>query len=373
MTKKATDLLPSSLGWYAAAAAALGLTAADGATAQIVYTDVDPDESIMDIDRPIDFDNDGDPEMLLREQVGSTVTFANFENTIGPDNLTGIVGNTVGGYTYFLPLSASAPISSGNNILPARLFFSFTYQGADPNGWLGTDAFAGIEFTLNDGTHYGWISLEIPPGGGAIILKGYAYETAVGTPINAGVIPVELVSFDARTNGDDVILNWETASETNNAGFEVQLKNGEDWTALAFVDGHGTTTEAQTYSYTAAGMDFGSHVFRLKQIDFDGAFEYSDEVEATIEVVGTHQLSNAYPNPFNPSSQFTLAVAREQRVTAELFNVLGQRVATLFDGALEANSSRVVRIDGAGLASGAYVVRVVGESFTDAIRLTLTK
>ena len=200
MSKKVTDLLPTSFGWYAAAAAALGLAAVDSADAQIVYTDVDPDESIIDLDRPIDFDNDADPELILREAAGGDVTFANFENTIGPDDLTGIVGNTVGGYTYFLPLSASAPISSGNNILPSRLFFSFTYMGADPNGWLGTDAFAGVEFTLDDGTHYGWISLEIPGGGGEIILKGYAYESAVDTPINAGVIPVELVSFDASTH-----------------------------------------------------------------------------------------------------------------------------------------------------------------------------
>ncbi|MCH7977073.1 MAG: T9SS type A sorting domain-containing protein, partial [Bacteroidetes bacterium] len=100
---------------------------------------------------------------------------------------------------------------------------------------------------------------------------------------------------------------------------------------------------------------------------------YSPEVEATIEVVGTHQLSNAYPNPFNPQSQFNLAVARDQRVTAELYNVLGQRVATLFNGTIEANSTQIVRIDGGALASGAYIVRIAGETFTDALRVTLTK
>ncbi|MDX1408511.1 MAG: T9SS type A sorting domain-containing protein, partial [Saprospiraceae bacterium] len=164
-----------------------------------------------------------------------------------------------------------------------------------------------------------------------------------------------------------------TASETNNAGFEVQIQDGENWTVLGFVDGHGTTTEAQTYSYTAEGVGVGTHVFRLKQIDYDGQFEYHGNVEVTVETPGTHVLSNAYPNPFNPQSQFTLAVAQDQLVTAELYNALGQRVATLFNGTVEADQSQLVTIDGAGLASGTYIVRVTGESFADALRVTLLK
>ncbi len=193
------------------------------------------------------------------------------------------------------------------------------------------------------------------------------------TLIVGGFIPVELVSFTGTANGTDVALNWETASETNNAGFEVQMQDGENWNALGFVDGHGTTTEAQTYSFTAGDIPIGTHAFRLKQIDFDGVFEYSGEVEVTIETPGSHVLSSAYPNPFNPQSQFTLAVAQEQHVTAELFNTLGQRVAVLFNGTVEANQSQLVTIDGAGLASGTYVVLVNGENFSDALSVTLLK
>ncbi|MDX1439911.1 MAG: T9SS type A sorting domain-containing protein, partial [Rubricoccaceae bacterium] len=93
----------------------------------------------------------------------------------------------------------------------------------------------------------------------------------------------------------------------------------------------------------------------------------------TVETPGTHVLSNAYPNPFNPQSQFTLAVTQDQLVTAELYNALGQRVATLFNGTVEADQSQLVTIDGAGLASGTYIVRVTGESFADALRVTLLK
>src|SRR5690606_10947010 len=191
--------------------------------------------------------------------------------------------------------------------------------------------------------------------------------------INDGVIPVELTAFNAVANGSDVTLAWATASETNNAGFEVQMRQGGDWSPLGFVAGHGTTTEAQTYSYTAAGLDPGTYTFRLKQVDFDGAFEYSGEVEATVEVVGTHVLTQAYPNPFNPQASFALTASQSQRVVATLYAALGQRVAVLFDGSVEANVSQTVEIDGAGLASGLYVVRVEGERFADALRVTLLK
>ncbi|MCH7639424.1 MAG: T9SS type A sorting domain-containing protein [Bacteroidetes bacterium] len=191
--------------------------------------------------------------------------------------------------------------------------------------------------------------------------------------LTGGVTPVELVSFNATVNGTAVTLNWATSSETNNAGFEVQMQNGEGWDVLGFVEGHGTTTEAQTYAYTAGDIGVGTHTFRLKQLDFDGVFEYSYEVEATVETPGSHLISSAYPNPFNPQSQFTLAVAQEQRVTAEMFNTLGQRVAVLFEGTVEANQPQLVTIDGAGLASGMYVVRVTGERFADALSVTLLK
>ncbi len=187
------------------------------------------------------------------------------------------------------------------------------------------------------------------------------------------IVPVELVSFDAVVDGQDVTLNWATSSETNNAGFEVQVQNGATWNALGFVEGNGTTTEAQTYSFGIDNMGVGTHVFRLKQIDYDGAFNYHGDVEVSIETPGTHVLTSAYPNPFNPQAQFTLAVAQEQVVAVELYNTLGQRVAVLFNGTVEANQAQQLTIDGAGLASGMYVVRVNGERFADAFTVTLLK
>ena len=186
-------------------------------------------------------------------------------------------------------------------------------------------------------------------------------------------IPVELVSFTGAQDGEAVNLTWETASETNNAGFEVQMRDEGDWRVLAFVEGHGTTTEAHTYSYRAERVPAGTNVFRLRQVDYDGAFAISPEVEVGVGVVGTHRLSEVYPNPFNPRATFTLAVARAQEVSVALYDAMGRHVATLFEGRIEADQTREFEIDGVSLASGAYLIRAIGETFAETQRMTLVK
>lgn len=192
-------------------------------------------------------------------------------------------------------------------------------------------------------------------------------------PGHCDTTPVELTSFTAFTNGSDIQLRWETASETNNAGFEVQVRDRGSWMPVGFVDGHGTTSEAQQYSFTATEMAPGIHSLRLKQIDFDGAFEYHGEVEAEIALLETHELSSAYPNPFNPTSKFAFVVAADQVVSAVLYNALGQRVSTIYSGIVEAGRVQEISVDGSGLPSGNYIVRLLGERFVDSIRVTLLK
>lgn len=194
-------------------------------------------------------------------------------------------------------------------------------------------------------------------------------------------LPVELVSFEATRDGTAVVLTWETASETNNAGFEVQHAAGVEtrrgaslpWEILAFIEGAGTTLESQSYTYRVEDLLAGRHLFRLKQIDFDGSFEYSPEVEVTVEVSRVYQLSPAYPNPFNPSTQLTLAVAREQHVRVEIFDVQGRRVARLYEGPLAAHTTFRFVFDAEGQPSGIYVIRIAGETFIDTRAVVLLK
>jgi subtilisin-like proprotein convertase family protein len=184
-----------------------------------------------------------------------------------------------------------------------------TMCGASPPGIFGTPVPEQSLAAFNGGGAIGTWTLSVQDcgGGDTGTLTGWSL-------ILSGVVPVELTRFDATTSGRAVNLVWETASETNNAGFEVQLQQGETWTTLGFVEGHGTTTEANTYAYTAENLLPGSHSFRLRQVDFDGQSEIHGPVEAEVETPGTHLLTSAYPNPFNPQSQFALSVAQAQHV-----------------------------------------------------------
>ncbi len=187
-------------------------------------------------------------------------------------------------------------------------------------------------------------------------------------------LPVELIYFDVLVDGRDATLRWSTASETDNAGFDVEYKpaNGE-WITAGFVDGAGNTREQQDYSYRIADLTSDVYFFRLRQIDFDGVFEYSPVIEVSVDLPTTHFLGNAYPNPFNPQAQFSLNVAAEQNVSITLHDVLGHEVQTIHTGALEANRAHLFTIDGSTLASGTYVYRVVGETFTESKTVVLQK
>ena len=196
--------------------------------------------------------------------------------------------------------------------------------------------------------------------------------------LNFTQLPVELASFDALTDGNTVALSWTTLSETNNAGFEVQSLSKNDgassqWEVLGFVEGVGTTLEAQNYTYRVDNLKPGRHVFRLKQVDYDGAFEYSAQVEVAVEMPDAYVVSPAYPNPFNPQASFSFGVRQAQQVTVELFNMLGQRVMTVYQGTPAAGATQSVQIDGSGLQSGMYLLRVQGENFVNTQVLTLIK
>ncbi len=189
------------------------------------------------------------------------------------------------------------------------------------------------------------------------------------------ILPVELMSFNATVNGDTATLQWVTSSETNNAGFELQMRaDGEsEYHALGFVEGHGTTTEVQTYTFIVPNLDPGAYAFRLKQIDFDGAFEYSDEIQVTVAVPGTHLLTSAYPNPFNPQARFSLSVAQTQNVNVSVYDALGRRVLNLFDGVMAAGSAHPFALDGRGLATGLLFIRATGETFAASQAVTLVR
>jgi len=188
-------------------------------------------------------------------------------------------------------------------------------------------------------------------------------------------LPVELAHFGVKIEDRDVVLEWITASETNNAGFTIEHRLADEPTfrEVGFVDGAGTSETVQNYSFRITDPGPGRHAVRLKQIDFDGAISLSSQLLVEVEVPGEYYLTAAYPNPFTTSSTVEFAVPSSQDVTVELIDVQGRPVRTIFDGRLEANARYKATVDASSLASGTYFLRMNGERFQASETVTIAK
>ena len=185
-------------------------------------------------------------------------------------------------------------------------------------------------------------------------------------------LPVELVAFDAVADDQAVLLTWETASETNNAGFRVEQRSaGGPFESIAFVPGAGTTTETQTYQHRATGLAPGVYTFRLQQIDTDGTVHTSPEVEVALSLDTPFALSAAYPNPARSAVHLDLTVRRTQAVRAIVHDALGRHVRTLHNGPVNANEPLSLALQAETLPSGMYLIQVRGESFSATRRVTV--
>ncbi len=211
-----------------------------------------------------------------------------------------------------------------------------------------------------------------PPDGGYQVFPRY-YATDF---LPAGSLPVELTSFTASANLNSVSLNWNTASETNNHGFEIQRNNGSGFNTIAFVQGQGTSTQAHSYSFVDQNVATGHYIYRLKQVDFQGTFSFSSEVSVEIHPV-TYSLAQNYPNPFNPTTMISFNLRVDSKVSMKVFNILGQEVAQLVNGSMVAGNHQL-NFDASKLNSGVYLYRleatgIDGSSFSAVKKMMLTK
>jgi hypothetical protein len=191
-------------------------------------------------------------------------------------------------------------------------------------------------------------------------------------------LPVELTTFTAKVNGSKVVLNWQTATEINNYGFEVQrsVDNGKHtkvWEKIGLINGNGNSNSPKDYSFTDEHPKYGAASYRLKQIDNDGKYEFSKTVE--VDVQGRPKdfsLAQNYPNPFNPATLINYQVPSSSYVTLKVYNILGKEVLTLVDE--EKNSGHYqVKLDGNGLASGIYFYTLRAGSFVQTRQCLLLK
>ncbi len=186
-------------------------------------------------------------------------------------------------------------------------------------------------------------------------------------------IPVELTSFTATVNPTNVELNWTTATELNNYGFEVErrTKDGEFYT-IGFVRGNGTTAQVSRYSFIDNNVFSGHYYYRLKQIDYNGAYEYSNEIEIDFNPVSQFSLEQNYPNPFNPSTKIKFSIVENSQVKLAVYNLLGEVVGTLVNQPMSAGNYEV-EFDASNLPNGMYIYKLESGSNTIAKKMMLLK
>ncbi|MBK8984026.1 MAG: T9SS type A sorting domain-containing protein [Ignavibacteria bacterium] len=176
---------------------------------------------------------------------------------------------------------------------------------------------------------------------------------------NGGALPVELASFTSTISRNNVTLNWATSSEINNSGFDIErsLSGTTEWTKAGSVTGNGTTNEAKNYSFTER-VNTGTYNYRLKQVDFNGNFEYFNlSSEITVGVPDAYKLSQNYPNPFNPSTKIDYDLPYDGKVSILLYDISGREVANLVNEVKTAGYYTAT-FNGANLASGMYFYRI---------------
>ncbi|MBC8191803.1 MAG: T9SS type A sorting domain-containing protein [FCB group bacterium] len=191
-------------------------------------------------------------------------------------------------------------------------------------------------------------------------------------------LPVELVSFSASRDNSDVILKWQTASEVENYGFEVERKHADikDWTTNGFVEGNGSVTTISEYSYTDRAVGgFTDLKYRLKQLDYNGSYDYSPEVSVTGDdplLPFEYRLYNNYPNPFNPTTTIRYEIMQEGWTSLIIYDILGREVELLVNEQRPAGGY-VVKFNASDYSAGVYFCRIRSGEYSQLIKLLLVK
>lgn len=198
-----------------------------------------------------------------------------------------------------------------------------------------------------------------------------------------GIIPVELSSFTGRYENGKVILEWTTSSELNNLGFEIQRKifgKNSNWEVLSFVEGKGTSSERNIYSFIDDSPVNGTIIYRLKQIDIDGSYRILPTVSVDINLPAEFSLQQNYPNPFNPVTiikysipEVTLSQPKDDKlVTLKVYDVLGNEIVTLVNEYKPAGIYEV-EFDGSKLSSGVYFYKLTSGNYSQLKKMVLMR
>lgn len=280
---------------------------------------------------------------------------------------TSIVSTTFAGAGSFTNVDQSTPIGNTNTTFGTGTSSSVSVSSSANNAVVDVLA-KRQQVTITPGANQ---SLIFSQNAASNVVGGASFEVATGSSVDMSwswsgtnetahaaaelnyisSLPVELTFFKGQTTNEGTFLTWQTAIEENNYGFEVERStNGQDWETLAFVEGHGTTIETQNYTYTDEAPLTGINYYRLKQIDFDGAFEYSDVVNITMKASNNGEV-RLFPNPVSDE----LNIVNGEGV-ATIYNALGQPVRELIINNVQST------INVKDLPKGQYILRITQQN-----------
>lgn len=205
-------------------------------------------------------------------------------------------------------------------------------------------------------------------------LSLYAGTNGAGVyKLNDIILPVELVSFAAKIIENEVFLSWITISEKNNQGFEIYRKdNKNDFILIGYVDGNGTTTEKNYYIFRDENILNANYTYRLKQIDYDGSFTYSNEINIGINIVLKYDLLQNFPNPFNPTTLIKFSIPKSEFVQIKIYDILGKEIKTLVNEIIE-EGYHEFEFEAIDLPSGVYLYRITSGNYSETKKMLLIK
>ena len=287
---------------------------------------------------------------------GSYCAFKDSLNGLLSGSLAGVVKRTTdGGATWTPTESIPQGISTLFVVYIPGTSGSYIITAAPPHG-----PTPGSAYTLDNGVT--WITVDnFVHGKSAFVSPSVGWSWGGANVIykwTGPILPVELTSFTAQAQDQSVILNWVTATELNNRGFEIQRKVVEgDFATIGFIKGEGTTTNQKEYSYADKNLVDGKYFYRLKQLDFSGEYKYSKTIEVEVRLLDNFTLEQNYPNPFNPTTTIGYVLQEKSNTKLTLINVIGEEVAILVNEEKDKGYHKV-DFNARSLPSGVYLYKL---------------
>lgn len=352
---------------------------------QVVINEIDYDQPGTDNAEYVELYNAGPSNIDLLNYTLELINGSNDTN-YGSFLLTGTIGAS--GYYVICSDAATVPncdeevLSSIQNGAPdavglrdveGALIDAVSYEGSVSAPYVETTG-----TTAGDSNSLDLVSLSRSPTGTDTDHNDNDFSLRCSTPGEVNTLddtgcdslPVELGELGATVNGSDIQIYWESLSEVDMAGYEIEYRDAADYRAVGYVAANNAPS---SYSYSIEDAAPGAHTYRLRILNTDGSNEYSRDIEIAVELVDSYVLSSAYPNPFNPAAVFSLSINTAQQVQIGLYDMLGRQMDSIFEGTLEADEVHQFTIRGDNLPSGMYFYRVEGEHFNDMKSIVLMK